>query len=87
MKSLHTAALFECIQVANKQEIMPGSSEEIEIRGCTIAAVDRLCAAIEATFGAAATPHALQLDWWLWERGERTRGTAAPHHRTHTIYY
>lgn len=34
-----------------------------------------------------AGPHALQLDWFLWERGERERATAPPHHRTRTTFY
>ncbi len=32
-------------------------------------------------------PHAIQLDWWLWEVGERERHRHPPHHRTRTIYY
>eukprot|EP00879_Flechtneria_rotunda_P010953 GHRR01011445.1.p1 GENE.GHRR01011445.1~~GHRR01011445.1.p1 ORF type:complete len:355 (+),score=124.50 GHRR01011445.1:793-1857(+) len=29
----------------------------------------------------------IQLDWWLWEEGERMRAEHPPHHRTWTIYY
>lgn len=29
----------------------------------------------------------VQLDWWLWEWGEREKDTLKPHHRVMTIYY
>ena len=32
-------------------------------------------------------PNSVQLDWWLWEQGERARQQHRPHHRTLTIYY
>ena len=32
-------------------------------------------------------PLTIQLDWWLWEQGEKSRASHPPHHRTLTIYY
>jgi hypothetical protein len=31
--------------------------------------------------------NSVQLDWWLWEWGEREKDTLKPHHRVMTIYY
>ncbi|EFJ39686.1 hypothetical protein VOLCADRAFT_120119 [Volvox carteri f. nagariensis] len=73
-----------------RREVIPaGSPEEVEIRACTVAAVERLREAIAHKFlgTGAQLPHAIQLDWWLWEIGERDRATHPPHHRTLTIFY
>lgn len=80
-----------------QQELPAGSEEELEIRGCSIEAVERLRAAVEALNRDAAAaaegtqPPApllsIQLDWWLWHQGEQARDTHPPHHRTWTIYY
>lgn len=34
-----------------------------------------------------AAPITVQLDWWLWEVGERERDNHPPAHHTFTIYY
>jgi hypothetical protein len=70
-----------------QRDIQPGSEEEIEIRAATIQGVERLRAAIAAKHGGAVCPSAVQLDWWLWDAGEKTRTTDGPHHRTLTTNY
>ncbi|KXZ54661.1 hypothetical protein GPECTOR_4g727 [Gonium pectorale] len=70
--------------------IAAGSEEEVEVRACTVAAVEALREAIAAKYlgvPGAQLPHAIQLDWWLWELGERERKSHPPHHRTLTVYY
>ena len=64
------------------QEIPPGSPWEIEIRACSVIAVEGLRAAL-------AEPGltSVALDWALWEMGEAQRLTSPPHHRTRTIFY
>ena len=71
-------------QVDNKQEVQAGSEAECEIRACTIVAVEQLK---QAVADAEHRPSSVQLDWWLWDYGERNRHVHAPHHRTLTIYY
>lgn len=32
-------------------------------------------------------PTSIEVDWWLWEQGEKNRRSHRPHHRTLTVYY
>ena len=72
--------------IDSKQELIPGSEEEIEIRAATIVAVERMRSIVAAKTGKG-LPHAVHVDWWLWEYGEAMRKEHRPHHRTRTIYY
>lgn len=69
-----------------------GSTQEVEIRACTVSAVDALCDVLHRTHGLRITP--VELDWRLWQIGEEgaTQGDKAlakssPHHRTDTVFY
>ena len=66
-----------------------GGEEELEIRGCTIAAVEMLRQCLEDKHGKTGQqlPHTVQLDWWLWEIGEEAQQRHRPHHRTLTQFY
>lgn len=79
------------------QEIPSGSEEELEIRAASILAVEQLKDAANKLLQAQhqaednGTAEAfqllsIQLDWWLWQEGERMR-SEHPHHKTWTIYY
>ena len=70
--------------IDSQQELSVGSEEEIEIRACTVIAVQRLQEAL-----AKKGVHLLviELDWLLWQKGEALRSEIRPHHRTLTIYY
>ena len=95
--SLPSGLLPSCrrAQVDGRQELLAGSAEEVEIRAATVAAVEAVRQAIAAKLGGVqdqqgaelALPNAIQLDWFLWEQGERARRAHRPHHRTLTIYY
>jgi hypothetical protein len=63
-----------------------GSEEEMAIRATTVQAVELIKKKL-ATQGV--TIHAFQLDWLLWEAGERLmkEGKISHHHRTMTTYY
>jgi hypothetical protein len=62
--------------------IEAGSEEEVEIRACTVWAVEELRRALaERGIGLPA----VQLDWVLWERSQGL--DARPYHRTRTIFY
>ena len=81
--------------------IAAGSVEEIEIRACTVQAVERMKAALEARLrnepelrpefgegrGDAPKVTSVALDWFLWSEGEKFRDQSPPHHRTVTVFY
>lgn len=75
----------------DSQPIPAGSEQELEIRAATIVAVENLKEAIAAKFGGQPgvekLPITIQLDWWLWEVGEKSRNSHPPPHKTLTIYY
>ena len=66
-------------------EVPFGSSEEIELRACTVIAVER----IRERLSSRRAVHLLviEVDWLLWQQGEAKKDVIAPHHRTLTIYY
>ncbi len=76
-------------QVDSLQELPAGCEEETEIRACTVQAVEHIRAALEERCSreSCPAPHSVQLDWFLWEQGERQRTKGPPHHRTVTTFY
>ena len=68
-----------------RRELIPsGSREEIEIRAATIWGCELLRQALtrqDRDFTAA------EVDWLLWNQGQRLPETTEPYHRTRTIYY
>jgi hypothetical protein len=70
--------------IDSKREIPFGSEEEIEIRACTVVAVEKLQTALAKR---GANVLVIEVDWLLWQIGERTKDDIPPHHRTRTIYY
>ena len=73
-----------------------GCAEEVEIRAATVQAVELLRDAVDAarrrrcgdgSGGSGRGVLVVELDWWLWQVGEKLRGSLAPHHRTLTSYY
>jgi hypothetical protein len=82
--------------------VQAGSAEEVDIRACTVQAVERMRAALEARIehepelnptvpGEADDKFvtSVALDWFLWKEGERQRDdtSAGKHHRTLTVFY
>jgi hypothetical protein len=63
-------------------ELEPGSEEEVEIRACTVVAVDHLVASLRAVGRDVDAP---LVDSMLWWRGQGLR--AQPYHRVRTIWY
>lgn len=66
------------------ESIPPGSPEEVEIRANTIWAVELLR---EELHHLRRELLAIELDWLLWELGQRASFKQKPHHRTVTIFY
>jgi hypothetical protein len=54
---------------------------EIEIRANTIQIVEEIKKYIENTY------KSIEIDWYLWQEGEKLKDEIFPHHRTKTIYY
>jgi hypothetical protein len=70
--------------IHRRELIPPGSREEIEIRAATIWGCELLRQAL-AHQGRDFT--AAEVDWLLWNQGQRLPETTEPYHRTRTIYY
>ena len=68
-------------KISQLQPLLPGSPEEIEIRAATVQAVERMAEIAHMV--------PIQLDWYLWRRGEELAKTSQcqPHHRCRTVYY
>ena len=71
-------------RIDGRQEIACGSEEEVEIRACTVVAVDMLHKALTSR---GLNLLVIEVDWLLWQKGEESKDSIAPHHRTLTIYY
>lgn len=71
-------------QVLAKNEIIAGSTQELEIRAATVQCVEIMKQEIARVHQPLLS---LQLDNLLWERGESQLSVLPPHHRTLTIYY
>ncbi len=70
----------ELLARVNRGElIQKDSCEEREIRACALHAVELLTAHANMT--------AMQLDYVLWNRGQRPAYKAQPRHRTRTVFY
>ncbi|KDO34736.1 hypothetical protein SPRG_00798 [Saprolegnia parasitica CBS 223.65] len=78
----YTPALEAMIQA--KQQIPFGSHMEIEIRACTIQAVEMLHAAL---VGKGHRIKVIELDWLLWQIGENAKEALPFHHRTLSVFY
>ncbi|KAG5181375.1 hypothetical protein JKP88DRAFT_269044 [Tribonema minus] len=71
-------------RIESLQELPAGGEEEVEIRAATVQAVERVAEAMKAL---GAPLLSVELDWLLWHRGEASKDTIAPHHRTLSIFY
>lgn len=88
------------LQVDSGEELASGGEEEIEIRAASLLAVEQLKQASNkllrarheqdnSSSSSSSQPFQLlsiQLDWWLWQEGERMR-SELPHHKTWSIFY
>ena len=65
----------------DREELIPaGSPEEQEIRACALHAVELIRGRLDAVTS-------MQLDYVLWNRGQRPAYKAQPRHRTRTVFY
>lgn len=71
-------------KVDRREELLAGSNEEIEIRAHTIWAVELLKQELEKL---GQKMRSFEIDWLLWNWGQRDEFCQKPYHRTRTIYY
>ncbi|KAG6666088.1 queuosine salvage protein-like [Carya illinoinensis] len=64
-------------------EICPGSEEEVELRACSVHAVEKMRELISSKLGKQVL--SVELDLWLWASGIQC--SSLQHHRTLSIYY
>ncbi|KAK9678476.1 hypothetical protein RND81_11G214000 [Saponaria officinalis] len=69
--------------VESNTEIGSGTEEEVELRACSIHAVEKIRELIQLKSGKKVL--SVELDLWLWSYGVQLE--ALPHHRTLSIYY
>ncbi|XP_065876750.1 uncharacterized protein [Euphorbia lathyris] len=69
--------------IGSNCEIAPGSEEEVELRACSIYAVEKMRDLLRIKSGKQVT--SIELDLWLWASGVRC--PSLQHHRTLSIYY
>ncbi|BAF22060.1 uncharacterized protein [Oryza sativa Japonica Group] len=69
--------------IDSSSEIVPGSEEEVEIRACSVYAVEKMRELINKKFGKQLL--SIDIDLWLWSCG--VQNMALSHHRTLSIYY
>ena len=82
--------------------VSAGSAEEVDVRACTVQAVERMRRALEERIEKEPELNptipgevdekfvtSVALDWFLWTEGERQRDDAGAgkHHRTLTVFY
>jgi len=68
-------------RIEREELIAAGSIEEREIRACAVHAVELIAAALQHKVTS------MQLDYLLWNRGQRPMYKAQPRHRTRTVFY
>lgn len=71
-------------KVDRRELLPPGSPEEVEIRAAMVWAVEWIRQALERR---GASLRAFELDWFLWNLGQKPVPDERPYHRTRTIYY
>ncbi|MCX8103061.1 MAG: queuosine salvage family protein [Candidatus Bipolaricaulota bacterium] len=71
-------------RIDRREELPAGSEEEIEIRAHTIWAVELLKRELEKL---GRPLRSFEIDWLLWDLGQREEFRQRPYHRTRTIYY
>lgn len=69
-----------------KAELPAGGEEEVEIRAATVEAVEKLRKALQSA-SPAVQLSSVEIDWWLWQRGEEQKDALAPHHKVLTPFY
>uniref|UniRef100_A0A7S2UWC3 Queuosine 5'-phosphate N-glycosylase/hydrolase n=1 Tax=Fibrocapsa japonica TaxID=94617 RepID=A0A7S2UWC3_9STRA len=73
-----------CQMIVSEEEIPAGSDMEIEIRAATIQAVEMLQHILEKNDVKLTS---VEIDWLLWQEGEKLKENIQKHHKTRTMFY
>jgi hypothetical protein len=73
-----------CARVDAMEEIPAGSEDELAIRSATVVAVELVKRELHELHKPLTS---VEVDWLLWQQGEKSRGALRPHHRTLTWFY
>jgi hypothetical protein len=71
-------------KIESEEEIAAGSPEEIEIRACAVHSCELL---VDELRRRGQTINSMQLDQFLWNRGQLPEYKRFPRHRTRTVFY
>ncbi|XP_021907947.1 UPF0553 protein-like [Carica papaya] len=77
----YSSSLASTIEASS--EIVPGSEEEVELRACSVYAVEKMRELLNIKSGKQVL--SVELDLWLWSVGVQCK--SLQHHRTLSIYY
>jgi hypothetical protein len=72
------------LRIEKEEEIPAGSPEEIEIRACAVHAAELLIVELQRL---GHRVNAMELDQYLWNRGQKQEFKSSPRHRTRSIFY
>lgn len=78
----YTAELQE--KIDKKVPLLSGSPEEIQIRAASVTIVEKIKEFLQ---NQGKNVKSIQVDWFLWEEGEKNLTNICNHHRTLTVYY
>ncbi len=74
------------LQKILSHEVIPfGSNWETEIRAATVIAVERIREMLRSKKNLSLL--SIEIDWILWNWGEKVKDSIHPHHKTLTVYY
>lgn len=77
----------ELLEKIEKKVVMDyGCQMEVELRACMIQAVEMICQRLADTEGKKKLS-AIEVDWLLWQVGERDKESIVPFHRVFSIFY
>jgi len=71
-------------RIASEEEILPGSAEEVELRACAVHAAELLIAELRRL---GYQYNSMELDQFLWNRGQRPDFRSQLRHRTRSVFY
>ena len=74
--------------IDTEAELPYSSPAEVEIRAATVVAVERIMSRIRKDdFLSAQVKNSYEVDWLLWQMGEKKLGEMKAHHKVLSIFY